>query len=261
MGLAGKGHGAAFLYRLQPGHLLAAGRGNTFIPRQGGNRFPVFLIRHLQGQQHISVLERLAILLFQGLLILLITAQRDLVLLGRGYVPSGRTVLRGAGHITFHVRVLVEIAHDPVFGLACAPGSQRVGVVDVRAVGDPVGGDGQHTFGQTGLDFLGGGRHGPGAGGTGLAHGGPADVVKAGHGRQPGQAEKTALLRDCHTQHAVVELLSIQAPVGQELPGDVGGEFHAVQVGEATLPLGKRGGPVSAVGNGGFHHDQLISRM
>ena len=254
MGLAGVGNGAALLHRFQAGHFFGAGRGDAFVTRQGGARVPVFLVRHLQGQQHVSLLERDAVLQFQGLLILFIAPQNNLVLLGSGYVPLLRAILRGAGHVTLHIRVLVEIAHHPVLGLPRAPGSQGVRIVQVRAVGYPVRGHGQRAFGHARLDFPGCGRHDPGAGGAGLAHGRPGDMLHAGHGRQPGQAVKTTLLRDGHAQHAVIELAAVQASISQCEPGHMGGEFHAVQVRKTALPLGKRGGPVTTVRYAGFHY-------
>ena len=65
---------------------------------------------------------------------------------------------------------------------------------------------------------------------------------------------KNSSLRDGHAQHAEIELCAIQAPAGQELPGDMGGVFHAVQVGQAALPPGEGGGPVATVGDVGLHH-------
>src|SRR5215469_12841629 len=93
--------------------------------------------------------------LFERILVLLVTQQRESVLLFPGDAGFRRHVFGGLDHGALSVGVAVEVVPHPLLALAPAAGSERVRVIHMRPVACFITGDRQDTASGISLDLEG----------------------------------------------------------------------------------------------------------
>ena len=247
MGLAAKGHGAVGHDGTQLAQALRRRHHHAFVALQRAGALLEIGRRHIERQRHVAFLKRVVVR--QRRRVLLAAPQHHLVLRGGGDLIFARDVLGGLHHGVAAERIVAEIVDHPILVRGGAARRRRIGINNVRAVGDAIAGRDQRGDGKSGLDFLGAGEQAAHAGGAGLGDGRPADLAAADQPHEPWQPVERRLLRHRHAEHAVVERVRRDAPLGKLRLGHMGGEFDAVQVGETALPFGKGRRPIGAVGN------------
>jgi hypothetical protein len=247
MGLAAEGHGAVGYDGTQLAKTLRRRHHHAFVALQRACALLEIGRRHIERQRHVAFLKRMVV--GQCRRILLATTQHHLVLRGCGDLIFARDVLGGLHHGVAAERVVAEIVEHPVLMRRGAARRRRVRIDNVWTIGDAIAGRDQRSGREPGFDFLGAGEQATHARRASLADGRAADLGAADQAHEPRQAVERRLLRHRHAEHAVVEGVGRDVPLGKLGLGDMGGKFDAVQVGETALPFGKGRAPIGAVGN------------
>ena len=216
----------------QGGQTLGGGGHDALVGLHGEGLLLADLDVH---RDHVALLEGPVVGHGHQVLLIALQGQGVGLLLGNPAVVLAHQ-LGGHEHGLPAVGVLVEVVHHPVFAEHLAAGAVGVGPHGVRSVGAAVGGGHQVALVGPALHPAGGGVHGGGAGGAGLAHRGPGDAVVAHEGAEPGVGVEPGGHADGHAEGAAVEHLGVDAPEGQEFLGGGRRQFHGVLVLQRALP-------------------------